>query len=245
MKFIGMIHLKALPGYPQHKSMGYVIENALDDAIALQEGGADAVLVENSDDDPHTKIVGQEIIAAFTLVIEKIKERINLPIGICVLWNDYKAALAIAKVTNCNFIRVPVFTEAVVTASGIIEANPYDVISYRDKIKANSVKIMADVQVKHAKMLAQRDIIQSAKEVIHFGADEIIVTGKFTGDAPNLEELKKIREECPNAIIVIGSGTTSGNFHKLFQYANKFIIGTSIKTNGKVDVGKVKGFANV
>ena len=77
MKFIGMVHLKALPGYPQHKGMDYVIKNAIEDAIALKHGGADAILVENCYDDPHTKIVGPEIISAVTLVIERIKNKID------------------------------------------------------------------------------------------------------------------------------------------------------------------------
>jgi len=156
------------------------------------------------------------------------------------LRNDYKASLAIAKITGAEFVRVPVFTEAVVTASGIVEGNPYDVISYREKIKSLDIKIMADVQVKHATMLTERSIIESAKEALHFGADEIIITGRYTGDSPNFDQLRKVRAACPEAIIVIGSGTTPKNFRELAKYANKAIVGTFFKPGGKIQVEKVK-----
>ena len=235
-----MIHLKTLPGYPQHQSMSEVINQAISDVHLLEEGDVDGILIENTDDDPHQKMVSTEIIAAFTLVADATKKVTSLPVGICVLWNDYKASLAIAKVTGCSFVRVPVFTEAVVTASGIIESNPYDIISYREKIKAQNIKILADVQVKHAAMLVKRPITESAIEALHFGADEIIITGRFTGDSPNLEELKIVRESCPKATIVIGSGTTAQNYSELAKYADKAIVGTYFKPEGKIILRRVK-----
>ena len=240
MKIIGMIHLKTLLGYPQHQGMEEVIKQAKEDALLLEQGGVDAIMIENTDDDPHQKTVCPEIIAAFTLVALEVKKIIKVPLGICVLWNDYKASLAVAKVSGASFVRVPVFTEAVVTASGIIEGNPYDAISYRKKINAENIQIMADVQVKHAAMLAKRPIEESAKEALHFGADEIIITGRFTGDSPNIEELRKVRENCLKATIVIGSGTNPDNFKELAKYADKAIVGTYFKWEGKIKLERIK-----
>lgn len=240
MKIIGMIHLKTLPGYPQHQSMEFVVEQAKKDALLLEQGGVEAILIENTDDDPHQKKVSPETIAAFTQVALEVKNTVKTPIGICVLWNDYKASLAIAKIMGGSFVRIPVFTEAVVTASGIIEAEPYEVVSYRKKINAENIKIMADVQVKHAAMLAKRPLEESATEALHFGADEIIITGRFTGDSPNLEELKKVREACPEAIIIIGSGTTPENIIELSSYADKAIVGTYFKPHGEIILERVK-----
>jgi len=240
MKIIGMIHLKTLPGYPQHQGMKTVIQQALQDASILEQGGVDSILIENTDDDPHQKQVSPETIAAFTIVANKVKEKITKPFGICVLWNDYKASLAIAKVTGASFVRIPVFTEAVVTASGIIESNPYDVISYRQKIKANEIRILADVQVKHASSLAIRSIEESSVEALHFGADEIVITGKFTGDCPNLVKLSAVRKANPTATVVIGSGTTPSNLNELAKYADKVIVGTYFKPMGKIELLRVR-----
>ncbi len=240
MQIIGMVHLKTLPGYPQHTSIEEVMLLAVAEAKTLEEGGVDAILVENSFDDPHQKYVAPEIIAAFTRIADAIRKAVNVPIGICVLWNDYKASLAIAKVVGGSFVRVPIFTEAVVTASGIIEGSPYDVISYRQKIRAGNIKIMADIQVKHAAPIAPRPIEESAREATAFGADEIIVTGRYTGDCPAIDDLQKVRAACPSAMLVIGSGTDDTNYKELALYADKAIVGTYFKPQGIVVVERVR-----
>ncbi len=244
MKIIGMIHLDALPGYPQHKGMESVIQHALQDARALQEGGVDAILIENTDDDPHQKMVLPEIISAFTRVAQVVKDAVKLSIGICVLWNDYRASIAIAKIVGAEFVRIPVFTEAALTASGLIDADPYDAISYRNKLAANNIKILADVHVKHAAQLAHRPIELSSADALHFGADAIIITGKYTGDAPSVNDLQAVRRACPNAYILIGSGANNTNIVEMLKYADAAIVGTAFKTNGRIDSGKVSQLVN-
>ena len=239
-KIIGMIHLDALSGYPQHRGMDRVIKNALHDAVELEKGGVDSILIENTDDDPHQKVLGPEQIAAYTLAAQKIAENTNLPLGICCLFNDYKTALSIAKIVGAEFVRVPVFNEAVISSSGIIEADPYDVIVFRDKINANHIKILADVQVKHAYSLSRRPIQESAAEILHFKADELVITGRFTGDMPALEDLKAVREALPDSHINIGSGTTPDNVKTLTEYANAVIVGTYFKVDGRMNAEKVK-----
>ena len=73
-----MVHLKTLLGYPQHQSMSVVLEQAIEDALLLEQGGVDAILIENTDDDPHQKIVSPEIIAAFTVITREIKAKVKV-----------------------------------------------------------------------------------------------------------------------------------------------------------------------
>ena len=245
MKIIGMIHLDALPGYPQHRGMGCVLENALYDLSELEKGGVDSILMENTDDDPHQKILGAEQIAAYTFVAEKIAEKTKLPLGICCLFNDYRAALSIAKVIGAEYVRVPVFNEAVIASSGIIEADPYDVIAFRDKIRANDIRILADAKVKHAYSLSRRPIEESAAEILHFKAEELVITGRFTGDMPALEDLIAVRHALPDSYINIGSGTTPENIKTLAEYANATIVGTYFKVNGRMNSSMVKNLRGV
>jgi uncharacterized protein len=245
MKLIGMIHLDALPGYPQHKDMEEVIEHALHDATHLEKGGVDSILIENTDDDPHQKVMGTEQIAGYTLAAQKIRETVDIPLGICCLFNDYRSALSIAKVIGADFVRVPVFNEAVVASSGIIEADPYDVIAFRHKIGADDIRILADAKVKHAYSMSGRPIEESAAEALHFKADELIVTGRFTGDMPAMADLKAVREALPNSYINIGSGTTPENVYQLAEYANAAIVGTYFKAaNGRMHEIRVRSLAD-
>lgn len=239
-KIIGMVHLDALPGYPQHASIGEVTEHALHDIRQLEIGGVDSALIENTYDDPVQKVMENEQIVAFSIVAQRIRENTRLPLGICCLFNDYRSALAVAKIVGAQYVRIPVFTEAVMSDTGYMEGNPKDVISYRNKIGADDIKILADVQVKHSYPLARRRIQLSARGAINCKADELVITGEETGHPPSLEELKAVRDALPKSYINIGSGTTPENINILAEYANAVIVGTFFYVNGRVDASRVK-----
>src|SRR6476661_6184370 len=94
----GMVHIKALPGAPMFAgSMDEVVDAAIRDARALAAGGCDGLGTENYGDRPFFKTrVPPETIAAMTRVIAAVAGEVQLPIGVNVLRNDARAALAIA-----------------------------------------------------------------------------------------------------------------------------------------------------
>jgi hypothetical protein len=138
---------------------------------------------------------------AMTLAIKRIATICDLPLGVNVLRNDGLTALAIAATAGAQFIRVNVLSGAMVTDQGLIEGEAHDLHMYRRQLSAqNSVRILADVMVKHASPLGQdNDIAQSAKDTVLRGlADGVIVSGAATGSPPNWDDLKKVREALPN-----------------------------------------------
>lgn len=235
-----MIHLETLPDYKGHKDMSHVTDKALQDAKVLEQGGVDEILMENMYDHPHTEKISQKTISAFTQAAKEVVNQVKVPVGVCVLWNDYKAGLKIAKVAGALFIRVPVFVDKFKTDAGIITGTPDDVILFRKQIKAENIKIMTDIHVKHSVMLTKRTIEESAKHALSKGSDALIITGKVTGDAPVLDDLRRVRTACPNAKIMVGSGTTPDNIKDIAKYADSAIVGTYFKTNNKVDIIKVR-----
>jgi hypothetical protein len=242
---IGSLHFLPMLGYKRFKSKEIVLKNALADLKAFEEGGIDGIIIENNYDLPHKEKVGPETIAMMTYLGEKIKEKTNLPIGVSVLFNDYRAALAIAKVIGAKFVRVPVFVDKVKTDFGIICGNPKDVISYRKHILAEDVKIFTDIQVKHAIMLEKKPITLSAYQAIKNGSDCLIVTGKWTGDPPTIEKLKKIRKTIGKFPMLVGSGVTKENVKKILEFADGVIVSTSLKSGRKLSPNKernVKSF---
>jgi hypothetical protein len=227
---IGMVHFPPLLGYENFPGLKRCLEKSLNDAKTLEEGGVDALMFENNYDIPHQEFVGPETVVIMTLLIQKISEKISIPFGINVLWNDYKAALSIAKITGGSFIRVPVFIDSVKTQYGKIFANPKEVLSFRRKIGAEDIALFTDIHVKHAKMLEPRSISESAKEAVKEGADALIITGKWTGDAPDISDLKEARKAVGKDLpILIGSGATKDNVDSLLQYADGVIVGTALK----------------
>ncbi|HUR79614.1 MAG TPA: BtpA/SgcQ family protein [Thermoanaerobaculia bacterium] len=231
----GMVHLGPLPGAPLFASMDDVLGLALHDARACADGGCDGIVIENFGDRPFTRgRVEAETIAAMTRVITEIAREVKLPFGVNVLRNDALSALAIAAATGAAFIRINIHTGAAVTDQGIIEGDAYTTLRKRAAL-APDVLIFADHLVKHAAPLGE----PSAKDLRLRGlADAIIVTGSETGAAADPSRLRALREEV-DAPLLIGSGLTAENAAQ-FAAADGAIAGTSLKTNGRVDRGRVE-----
>ncbi len=226
---IGAIHFPPLFGYPEFPGFDVCLKNALEDLKAFEDGGVDGIIIENNYDTPHKIFVEKETIDLMTELGREIKQKTKLPLGVSVLWNDYKAALTIAKEIEGQFIRVPVFVDNVKTSYGDIFANPKEILTYRKKIQAEDIKLFTDIHVKHADLLDKKTIEQSAQEAVNFGSDALIITGKWTGDAPNMEELKRLRNKIVDFPILVGSGADKSNIKDLLAYADGAIVSTSLK----------------
>ena len=244
---IGVIHLPPLIGSPQSRQPFREIRaRALSDAGSFIDNGIDGVIIENYGDAPfYPDSVEPHTVAALALVADEIREHHpQTPIGLNVLRNDAKSAMAIATVTGANFIRVNVHTGAMLTDQGIIQGKAHETLRYRSTLKSD-VKIFADIAVKHATPLAPIDILASAEDTYHRGfADALIVTGTATGKSTDLNQLKTVKAAIPQASIFVGSGVTTDNLTKVLQYADGVIVGTSIKRDGvttnAVDADRVR-----
>ena len=230
---IGVVHLLPLPGHGRFEGKEKILRRAIADVEAFERGGISAIMIENNYDLPHQIEVGPEVVAMMTFIISEISKMTRLPLGVSVLWNDYRSALAIALATSATFIRIPVFVDWVRTDFGEMRGNPEGVIAYRRKIGAQEIALFTDIQVKHAELLEKKSISVSAKEALTAGAEGIIVTGKWTGEAPSLVELKEVREAIRDFPLLIGSGATAENIPELLKFANGAIVSTSLKTGSK------------
>ena len=236
----GMVHLQALPGAPLFGgSLDAVIDAALSDARAIDEGGADGLVIENFGDRPFfSSRVPPETVAAMTRVVGEIARVVRKPFGVNVLRNDPHAALAIAAATGASFIRVNVHTGAMLTDQGIIEGAAAETLRLRNALGAD-VAIFADLLVKHATPLAAADPAQTAKDLRLRGlADAVIVTGAETGAAADPARLVIVREAI-DAPLIIGSGVTAENV-SAYGDADGVIVGTSLKRDGRVDPALVR-----
>lgn len=234
---IGAIHFPPLFGCKDFPGLNIALKNALKDLKAFEEGGADGIIIENNYDVPHKIIVDKETAEMMAHLGKEIKKIANFPIGVSVLWNDYKSALSIAKKIDAQFIRIPVFVDKVKTDYGEVFGNPKDVLKYRKKIDAESIAIFTDIHVKHAELLEKKTIGTSAIEAIKFGSDALIITGKWTGQAPILDDLVAVKNTAKDFPILIGSGIDKKNIKKLFEYANGAIVSTSLKEGEVTDDG--------
>ncbi|NJR53321.1 MAG: BtpA/SgcQ family protein [Acaryochloris sp. CRU_2_0] len=234
---IGVVHLLPLPTSPRWGgSLKAVIARAEQESAALAAGGVDGLMIENFFDAPFTKgPVDPAVVSAMSLVVQRVKNLVPLPIGINVLRNDACSAMAIASCVETQFIRVNVLTGVMATDQGLIEGQAHQLLRYRRELGSN-VKILADVFVKHASPLGSPNLTTTIHETIERGlADGIIISGWETGSPPNRGDLELAMDAANGVPVFIGSGATWENIPDLIATADGAIVSSSLKRHGQVD----------
>lgn len=248
---LGMIHLAPLPGSPRGGTLDVALAGARRDAEALTGAGVDGLIVENFGDAPFAKErVPATTVAAMAVIGREIRRDHNVPLGINVLRNDAEAALSIAEVVGADFIRVNVHIGAVVADQGILEGRARETLLLRRAL-GSSVRIFADVRVKHARPLAGDGgvdgLVQEARDAAgRGGADAIIVSGAATGEATDPSEIRRVKEALPETPLLVGSGVTAENLERFWPWADGMIVGSALKEAGDarnaVDPARARAF---
>ena len=231
---VGMVHLLPLPGAPGWRgSLAEVLDRAVAEALLLEEGGLDGILVENYGDIPfHPGEVPAGTVAAMAVVVRSVVQAVKLPVGVNVLRNDAGAALAVAGAAGGGFIRVNVHTGAMWTDQGLLQGRAHETLRLRPGL-APGVRILADVLVKHAVPPHGVEAGEAARDQWHRGlADGLIVTGTSTGAPVDEERLRMVKEAVPEAPLWVGSGLGPHNAATILRWADGAIVGSTLHRDG-------------
>lgn len=233
---LAMVHTGPSPGAPGYRSVESAVERAVAEAKLYADLGVDGLVLENMHDFPciHERDQGPEVAAFMTRVAVCVKRQVGqLPVGIQILFQANKTALAVALASQCDFIRAEGWTYAHVSDKGIAEACAGEVLRYRAAIGAHRIPVFADLKKKHAAHAWTADVpIEEMAEMMQLHrADSVVVTGLSTGQEPDLDDLLAVREATPLPVL-IGSGVTADNFERFVDYADGFIVGSAFKEGG-------------
>jgi hypothetical protein len=236
---IGMVHLWPLPGAPGYADYGVdtILIHAREDAQALLEGGVDGLIVENMWDLPYyvNADVQIESVTAQAVAARKIKEMAGVPVGVNVIHNGWRAELAIAIAAGLDFMRVCILTGARLWDTGDLDAGcAADLLRRRKELGAERVRLFADVDKKHSVPFPGIDLETHIEWTEFYRPDALIVSGRMTGDAPDLDKVRRAKEQASRPILM-GSGTTAENIAGFLQYADGAIVGSSLKVDGVME----------
>ncbi len=226
-----MIHLPALPGSPRHhQTIGAITDAAIRDAEILSQAGFDAVMIENYGDVPFTaETLDPAAIAALSIVSARVREAVEIPVGVNALRNDARSAMGIAAAAGADFIRVNVHTGVVATDQGMIEGRAHDTLRYRRRLGVE-VGVFADVHVKHGTPISQPDLALAARDTAYRGlADVLIVTGPATGQPVDLDRVQQVKRAVPDRPVLVGSGATADTIRAILAVCDGVIVGTHLK----------------
>ena len=235
---IGMLHLPPLPGSARWaRDLNAVRDFVLRDAEALCAGGVDGLMIENFGDTPfYPGRIPAITVAGMTALACEVRRATNVPLGINALRNDGLSALAVAVASGASFIRVNVLCGARVTDQGLLQGIAHDLLRERANLKAESIRILADVDVKHSAPLAVRPLEVEISDVIQRGhADAIIVSGAATGSATDTRTLDTAARAAAQTPVFVGSGISVESIAELIAHgASGLIVGTSLKHDGRI-----------
>jgi len=252
-KFLAaMIAVLPLPGSPLYEGDDQtVMDQALADLDVYQQAGADSILFENDHDLPYIQPpLDEKGILLMTKIVNQARKRFNGPIGIQMLEAANITSLEIAAEADLDYIRVEAFVFAHVGGSGIINGSAGKILRRRKELKAEHIKVFADVKKKHGShsLTIDLDIKDEIMQAEFFLADGVIVTSQFTGINPDKNDLIKAKSvtELP---VLIGSGMTAENIQEYLSLADGFIVGSYFRRGGKfletLDLERLHQFMDV
>lgn len=245
---IGMVHFPASPGftlYDDTKGIKGILERVKNDLVALQDNGIDAVMFCNENDRPYSFQADFATVAVMSRIIGELYDLIKVPFGVDILW-DPKAALAVAKATGASFIR-EVISGVYASDMGLWNTSVSETFKYRKLIQATDVAMFFNITAEFAYSLDRRPVEFIAKSVVFSSmADAILVSGPMTGQPPEVETVRKVKEVLKEVPVIVNTGVREENVHELLSVADGVIVGTSLKKDGvtwnPVDPERVRRF---
>lgn len=243
---IGMIHLRPLPGSPAYAgSVDAVLDRAIKDGRLLEEGGVDAILLQNTGDLPPSEDGGPETVAHMAALGVLLRRELKTPLGISILSNGTESALAVAQAIDAAFVRIKVYVGAVVGFGGVIQGSAQRAHSFAQRIGARDIAIAADIFDRTSRPLADLPIEDAARyATFHGRAHALVVTGASV--AQSLDRLARVKAAVKGTPVYAGGGTTRDNIREFFSVCDGAIVGTSVKTGpefqGVVDRDRLKAY---
>ena len=161
--------------------------------------------------------------------------------------NALKASLAVAKVAGGTFIRAGAVVGMTLTTHGMVEANPLEVMEYRNRIKAWDVKVIAEVDSMHFKWFGEaKPTAEVARSAKHVGADAVSLGDP--DESKTLEMIAAVRKAVPGLPVILAGYTNHNNAARLLAAADGAFVGTCLERGGwggQIDVERVKAYVDI
>lgn len=243
-----MVHLFPLPGTPYYQpgDLQRSVDKARRDCAALCAGGADGCVIQTND---RVYTLGNEVdparLVSYTTIVQEVAREAppNFKIGVQILWNALQASLAVAQFCGGSFIRTAVFVGATDSPAGIAKADPVGFEAYREKIGANGIKVVAEVQGMHYHNVDGKGVGEIAQEALQAGANAVEVADP--DEQINEQLVLCIKEMKSNLPVFLGGHTNHENVVRRMRFCDGVFVGSCFENEGwggYVDPEKVRSY---
>jgi len=228
---IAALHLPPSPASNQPTSipMEHIIDFALKNTQKAVRAGVEALYIQDLADLPIAPSVQPHTVAFLSVIGSAIrKEFPNLVLGVCMMAHGAREPIAVAQAIGAQFVRIKVYTGAMVKAEGILQGCAYEAVTYRKQIHAENIVILADVYDRTGKPLGEIPLAEAAHSAsVYCKADGLIITGQTFQES--LEMLQIVQNAHLNIPLFLGGGANADNVKEALKYCNGVIVSSSFK----------------
>ena len=242
---IALLHLDALPGEPGFAgSLDTVMEHAAADLAALQEGGADGVLIANENCAPTTPNTGTVTLMAMAAVIGSVKKDIRIPFGTNVVYNP-EETIRMGAALGASFGR-SAFGGAYTGAYGLHSVNFGDMVRLKYSLGRPDFQLLCKFNPEGDVRLGDQTTEQVLNSFCRGGyAGALCVSGPGAGQEASFEYLEEVcaLAKKKNVPVFCNTGCRLDTIERILSIADGACVGTALKgDDGRVDVDKVRAF---
>ena len=221
---IGVVHLAGLPGSVHFQdSFEETVGRAVDETRTLAAAGFDGVLFQNTGDVPASESGDEATVAFMAAAGIELRKAAQGILGVNVLMNGSKAALAVAKATRADFVRIKINTGVVAASTGLVQADPHEVLSFRNRIGAQDVDMIGDLYDRTAAPVGKFPLeVLGDLAARHADIGALVVSGYDHADL--IARLNHLRGKLPKSFLVVGGGANIDNLPELLQLSDGIIV---------------------
>lgn len=239
---IAMLHLDPLPGDPRWRygdTMESVVQHALADLKALQDGGVDGILISNEFSLPYQRHMNFVTPAAMAYVVGRLREHIRVPFGVdCI--SDGEATIELAAAVGAAFVR-GTFCGVYVGDGGLYNNDFSALLRRKAALHLDNLKMLYFINPESDRNLDTRPLADIAKSTI-FKAhpDGLCISANAAGQDVDDALITSVKEANPEVVVLCNTGCRPDTIVRKLRCGDAAVVGTYFKEGGKLEDSRLR-----
>lgn len=234
---IAMLHLDPLPGDPRFRwgdTMSQVVEHARADLHALQQGGADGILISNEFSLPYQRHMSFVTPAAMARVVGELRAEITVPFGVDAI-SDGAACIELAAAVEADFVR-GTFSGVYVGDGGLYNNDFSALMRRRAELHLDKLKMLYFINPESDRNLDTRPLADiAASTIFKSHPDGLCISASAAGQDVDDELIASVKARAPEMVVLCNTGCRPDTIAQKLANADAAIVGTYFKEGGKLE----------
>ena len=239
---IAMLHLDPLPSDPRWHcgdSVEAVVQHALEDLRALQNGGVDGILISNEFSLPYQRHMNFVTPAVMAYVVGRLKDEIRVPFGVdCI--SDGEATIELAAAVGADFVR-GTFCGVYVGDGGLYNNDFSALLRRKAALHLDNLKMLYFINPESDRNLDTRPLADIAKSTI-FKAhpDGLCISANAAGQDVDDALITSVKEANPEVVVLCNTGCRPDIIVRKLRCGDAAVVGTYFKEGGKLEDSRLR-----